>query len=489
MDGSNLKANFAYDDLREWMVEADRLGELRRVSGASWQEDIGLATDVVLRADDGPAVLFDDVPGCPKGFRILINVFAGKRRPMTFGLADGLTKYEMSEAYYEAFLKDEKLLPHVYVEDGPILENIVEGDDVDLLKFPAPLWHEGDGGRYIGTGCFSVTRDPEEGWINCGAYRAMLHDAKTVGVLMVQGKHGHMQRRKHFKKGEAMPLVMVLGSDPMQFLCAGTEMPYGVCELDVVGGMRGRPVEVIRGKVTGLPIPAAAEIALEGYLDPDLRVPEGPFGEWTGHYAGGRNPAPVLKVEAIYHRNDPIILGAPPLGGGSDEISRYRAVMRSAMLKRNIEDAGVPDVRQVWCHEIGGARMLHGIAIRQRYPGHATQAGHIAAQCRASVYAGKYVVVVDEDVDVTNLEELIWAMLTRSDPASSIDIIHNAWTSPADPRIPPDQRKRRDITNSRAVIDACRPFHWRDSFPMVNAPGPERAARARERFGHLLLGG
>ena len=486
MRGSNIEPRIPYDDLRQWMAEADRLGELRTVTGASWQEDIGLCAEAVLHADDGPAVLFDEVPGCAKGFRLLMNIFAGRRRNMTFGFPDELTKQELSNAYYDAYLRDPKIIPHQVVDDGPVFENIVTGEDVDLTVFPSPVWHEQDGGRYIGTGCYSVTEDPDEKWLNLGTYRAMLHDKRSVGVLMVPGKHGHIHREKYFARGERMPLVMVLGGDPMAFFYGGFEAPYGVCELDIIGGIRGRPIKVVRGKITGLPFPADAEIVLEGYLDPDRREIEGPFAEWTGYYAGGASAAPVLEVEALYHRNDPILLGVPLMGKGAEEMSRYRAVIRSAVLKQNILDAGVPDVSAVWCHEIGGARMLHGIAITQRYPGHARQAGHIAAQCRAAAYAGKFVIVVDDDVDVSNLEELIWAMITRSDPATSIDIIHNAWTSPADPRVTPEQRAAGDLTNSRAVIDACRPYHWRDKFPMVNAPSAEMARKAREKFGFLL---
>jgi len=486
MRGSNIEPRIVYDDLRQWMAEADRLGELRTVTGASWQEDIGLCAEAVLHADDGPAVLFDQVPGCAKGFRLLMNIFAGRRRNMTFGFPDELTKQELSTAYYDAYLRDPKIIPHEVVDDGPVFENIVTGTDVDLTVFPSPVWHEQDGGRYIGTGCYSVTEDPDEKWLNLGTYRAMLHDKRSVGVLMVPGKHGHIHREKYFARGERMPLVMVLGGDPMAFFYGGFEAPYGVCELDIIGGIRGRPIKVVRGKITGLPFPADAEIVLEGYLDPNRREIEGPFAEWTGHYAGGASAAPVLEVEAIYHRNDPILLGVPPMGKGAEEMSRYRAVIRSAVLKQNILDAGVPDIRAVWCHEIGGARMLHGIAITQRYPGHARQAGHIAAQCRAAVYAGKFVVVVDDDVDVSNLEELIWAMITRSDPATSIDIIQGAWTSPADPRVTPEQRAAGDLTNSRAVIDACRPYHWRNQFPRVNAPTAEVARKAREKFSFLL---
>ena len=166
----------------------------------------------------------------------------------------------------------------------------------------------------------------------------------------------------------------------------------------------------------------------------------------------------VLDIKAIYHRNDPILLGVPPMGGGPDEMARYRAVLRSATIKQNMTNAGVPGVQQVWCHEIGGARMFHGVSIKQRYPGHAVQAGHIAAQCGASAYASKYIVVVDDDVDVTNLDHLLWAMLTRTDPKESIQFIEGSWDSPADPALPPEKRAKGDMTHSVAIIDACRPW-------------------------------
>src|SRR3954447_9982137 len=291
---SNFHARIAYDDLREWLSYAERLGEVRTVRGANWEEDIGLAAEAVLRAENGPCVIFEEIPGCPAGFRLLLNMFAGKRRNMTLGFPDHLTKWELSDAYREAYLMHPKIVPHEIVEDGPVLENIMTGDDVDVLKFPSPIWHEKDGGRYIGTGTYSITRDPEENWLNAGAYRAQVHDKNSVGVLMATGHHGYLHREKYWSKGEPLPVVMVLGGDPLAFFYGGTEAPYGVFEMDLVGGLRGRPVEMVRGKVTGLPFPAHAEVVLEGYVPPERTHPEGPFGEWTGHYAGGVRNIPVL---------------------------------------------------------------------------------------------------------------------------------------------------------------------------------------------------
>jgi 4-hydroxy-3-polyprenylbenzoate decarboxylase len=242
------------------------------------------------------------------------------------------------------------------------------GEEVDVTIFPAPKWHEKDGGQYIGTGTYSITRDPEENWLNAGAYRAQVHDKKTVGMVMAAGHHGRIHRDKAFKRGEPLPVVTVLGGDPLAFFFGGLEAPYGVFELDLIGGLRGRPVEMVRGKVTGLPFPANAEVVLEGYVPPDRTHPEGPFGEWTGHYAGGVRPIPVLEIKAIYYRNDPILLGVPPMGGGPDEMARYRAVMRSATIKR---------------HQCRRARGARGLVPRGRRRPHAACGGDHAALSRA----------------------------------------------------------------------------------------------------------
>jgi 4-hydroxy-3-polyprenylbenzoate decarboxylase len=476
-------------DLRAWLRDVDALGELKEVRGADWNLELGAISELNVNKDRPPALLFDEIAGYPKGFRVLTCSTSSPARLSSIlrlpiqtthrGLVDALRgkprAWESQAAKYQP----------VAAQRGPVLENIRKGGEVDVLAFPAPFWHELDGGRYIGTGCSVVTRDLDSEWINVGTYRVMIQDRQTVGFYISPGKHGRIHRDKYQARGELMPTAIVLGGDPLTFLMACSETPYGTCEYDLVGGMRGAPVKVVRGKITGLPIPANAEIVLEGFVDPKKRLPEGPFGEWTGYYASDTRPEPVLDIQAIYHRNDPILLGCPPQRP-PDELARYRSVTRSALLRQSVQRAGVPDVHAVWAHEVGTARMLVGISIKQRYPGHAMQAGHVACQCHVGAYAGKYVIVVDEDIDVSNLDEMIWAMLTRSDPATSIDIVHGAWSTPLDPRISPEARAAGNFTNSRAIIDACRPFHWRGKFPVVNMPSPEVMKKAREKFSYLL---
>ncbi|HWP35126.1 MAG TPA: UbiD family decarboxylase [Thermodesulfobacteriota bacterium] len=471
-------------DLRSWLAAVEELGELQVVTGATAEEDIGMATELAGRVPGTKALLFDEIPGYRKGFRVLSNSLNSfKRIALTLGLPLDLSPQELVVAWQQRVKRIQPIEP-VEVKDGPIFENVLRGEDVDCTIFPAPKWHEHDGGRYLGTGSFDITRDPDTGWVNLGTYRVMVHDKTRLGFYISPGKHGRIHRDKWFARGEKMPVAFVAGSDPLLFLAACTEIQFGLTEYAWAGGVRGEPYRIIKGPVTGLPLPADAEIVIEGFADPHEREIEGPFGEWTGYYASMERPEPVLRVEAIYHRNDPIILGSPP-NVPPDEQAFYRAFMRSALLRGELEAAGIPDIAGVWCHAVGGSRLFNVIAIKQRYAGHARQAGHLAASCHAGGYLGRYVVVVDDDIDPMDLEQVIWAMCTRSDPVESIDFIQRAWSGPLDPRIP---KSRKGFFSSRAIIDATKPFEWKDEFPKEQLPSPETRRKAMERWGWLLSG-
>jgi 4-hydroxy-3-polyprenylbenzoate decarboxylase len=370
-----------------------------------------------------------------------------------------------------------------YVNDGPVMENVLEGDKIDMFAFPTPKWHELDGGRYIGTGSFDVTMDPDENWVNLGCYRVMIQDRDRLGFYISPGKQGRIMRDKYWARGNPMPVAMSFGQDPTLFMAASIEVPPGVCEYDYAGGIKGEPVNVIRGPITGLPIPADGEIVVEGFMYPSETKEEGPFGEWTGYYASDHRAEPLLQVKALYHRNNPIILGSPP-GKPPSELTSYRGLMRSALVWEQLEKAGVPDVKGVWCHEAGGARLLVAVAITQRYPGHSRQAGHVAAMCHAGAYLGRYVVVVDEDIEVTDLHDVVWAMCTRAEPEQDFDLIKRAWSGPLDPVIPPGKKG----FNSRFVIDATRPWEWRDQFPAVAEMSEGLRAQITEKWAAEILG-
>jgi 4-hydroxy-3-polyprenylbenzoate decarboxylase len=273
--------------------------------------------------------------------------------------------------------------------------------------------------------------------------------------------------------------------DPLLYTAGGLGLPITTNEYEWVGAVRGESVEVIRGPVTGLPIPAHAEIVVEGFVHPDRFHAEGPFGEFTGYYASAVREEPYLQVEALYHRHDPIILGSPPMRPPPDYYY-VRITLLEALIWDALDAAGVPDVRGV-VHLPAAEYGMLVIAIRQRYAGHAKQAAMVASQSSGAAYLGRYVVVVDDDIDPSNVDDVLWALWTRSDPAESVDLIHNCWSTPLDPRIPPEKRARRDFTNSRLIIDATRPFHWRDEFPAVVGASPALQARLREKWSDGLL--
>ncbi|MFC1902746.1 UbiD family decarboxylase [Chloroflexota bacterium] len=459
----------SYKDLREWIEQAREIGELETIPGADANIEIGTMSQVNAR-NEGPALLFDEIPGYENGFRVLTNVMVNmKTINLTFGLpleTDVRGAIENMGGKMEEWHGRAKEFPHKVVDSGPILENVEEGDRVNLTKFPVPLWHEKDGGKYIGTGTQVVTRDPDTGYINVGTYRSQLHDANKVGFYISPGKDGWLHRQEYFRRGKPCPVVMVFGADPLLYSISTRAIPRDICEYDYAGAIRGESIPVIQGKVTGLPIPANAEIAIEGFSYPGEVIPEGPYGEWTGYYAGGKRDEPFVKVSTLYHRNEPILLGEPNSKGTYNSPVRHLSIFQSALLKKAIETAGVPNVKGVWCPPFdGGCWLLTIVSIKQSYAGHAAQAGHAASSVKPGAYMGKYVIIVDDDINPYDIDDVLWALCTRSEPIE-MDMIKRAWSGPLDPRI------RRPVTNgfhnSRAIIYAVKPYEWKEEFPDIS---------------------
>src|SRR5882724_9656632 len=158
--GSNTAPHLAYHDLRKWLEEAQKLGEVKTVKGLSWQRDIGMVSELAAHTDNAPCFVFEDVPGTLPGSRLLINFFDGKRKNMTLGFPVELSKIELSEGFRTHYMSQLKRIPPKFVETGPVMANVTTGDAIDVTKFPAPIGHPRDGGRYVGTGCYNIMRDP-----------------------------------------------------------------------------------------------------------------------------------------------------------------------------------------------------------------------------------------------------------------------------------------------------------------------------------------
>ena len=475
------EATKARCDLRTWLSEVERLGQLETLSGVHWDLEIGALNELILeQLPAPPALLFDEVPGYPRGRRVLANMLETvERTALTLNLPADLPTIPFINAL-RAKLREAKPISPRRVSSGPVLENSQEGNKVDLLQFPTPRWHEGDGGRYLGTALLVVTRDPDTGMENVGCYRVMLQDKDKLGLHMSPGKHGRIHLDKATKAGKPLPVAMVFGQHPLLYVAASMAIPITVNEYDWASGILGEPIEVLEAPLTKLHIPAFGEIAIEGEIVPGERLPEGPFGEWPGYYtSANKAEQPVVRVKAVYHRSEPIICGAPPYKPTIHGM--YRSLLRSAFIWNAMEQAGVPEIKAVYVPP-PAQRFMIVVAIRQKYPGHAKQAAMIACQCQPGAYLGRYVVVVDEDIDVTNLNDVVWAMCTRADPATSVDIIRRTWSGPLDPIIPQGEKGH----NSRMIVDATRPYEWRNDFPAVSAIGLETRKQVEAKWHHVL---
>lgn len=459
-------------DLRRWLRETEEAGELVTLRNVHWQVEMGAVADLVGGFSDVPALLFDEVPGYPPGHRVLVNSLAAPARiARSARLPSDLDTLGTVKAFKERYGRTERR-PYRVEASGPVLENRLAGDEIDLFRFPAPQWRSGDGGRYLGTGTLCVTRSPTEGSVNVGTARVMIHDSSHVFYRVSAGKDS----RRHFaqakKAGGRLPIAISLGHDPSLIMVAGLNIPYGVCEYDIWGGLVEEDLAVVETPIHRLPVPSHAELVIEGEVVTDQLAEEGPFGEWSGYYSRSARREPLIEVQAVYHRDRPIVLGIatsrPP-----SELTTLWAVFRSALLWQQLEQAGVGEIQGVWCHPAAGTRLFIVVSVKQTHPGHARQVLMAAASLPTGAYMGRYFVAVDEDIDVTDLDSVLWAMGTRSDPERDADLVRSAWGGPLDPAVGAE----KGGLNSRLLIDACRPYG--KPFPRVAGFSSEEKDRAR----------
>jgi len=269
--------------------------------------------------------------------------------------------------------------------------------------------------------------------------------------------------------------------------------PSDKSELDVAGYFHQSPYQVIKVPVTGLPIPATSEIVIEGYIpSPDQRLlPEGPFGEYTGYYAHGRTPEAVIEISAVYHRNNPILFGMPPVR----PISKlHRLAEVDLHTKRKLDKAGIPGIQGV----VTLSLTFRVVSIHQMYDEHIDDVIRVLEPGGASRGGNRMWLLVDDDVDIFNTQEVLWAMSTRTIPHSGIRVVQGTATDQLDPRVPPGERSdprlahndkdhgRKAFRADNLIINACRPYEWKDEFPTVNVNSRDLRERTEEKWKHLF---
>jgi 4-hydroxy-3-polyprenylbenzoate decarboxylase len=447
----------AFTDLRAYLAQVQEIGELQVVRGADTKSEIGAITEITAWSPEHPMILFEDIPGVRPGFRVAVHGYDSYHRMrLLYGFPDGMGRKELVR-WWKDRLAAYQPVPPVEVTSGPVLENVQEGGDVDLGVFPAPVWHQGDAGPYLATGGTSVLRDPDTGELNVGCYRGMLYDRNTIGHHLAAGHHGQVIRDKYFARGQNCPILVTLGHEVSMTLAGAENLGYGQSELEYGGFLRGAPYEVITGPRTGLPMLAAAEVVLEGEIlrpEAEPKRIEGPWGEGLGYYAAGF-PQPPVRIHAVYYRNDPIIMGEPTLrfrnSGAAGSFSR--AARRWHMLERSGLE-GIAGVGQV------GPFLV--IAVKQYYSGQAMRIADFAMTGLAD-RPPRYLVLVDDDIDPTNRALVEWAINTRVDPAAQVHIQRDRWCNAVNPAgLTPDKRAIEDYSLGTMIIDACKPYRWRE---------------------------
>src|ERR1043166_5832811 len=230
-----------YKDLREFIELVEKLGALRRIDGADPSFEIGGITEVAAGRSDGPALLFDAIKGFPRGFRIFTNATTSPQRAaLALGIDPTLRPLDTLKAWMDK-RKSLKPFAPIAVQEAAFLQHSIRGKDVDLAKFPAPIWHRHDGGAFIGSGSIVIMRDPDGGWINASIYRVQVHGKNRVTVQFDhQGRHGAIIARKYWDKGKSCPVAVVNGQDPALFIAGFEYLPEGASEYDFAGAIRGR---------------------------------------------------------------------------------------------------------------------------------------------------------------------------------------------------------------------------------------------------------
>ncbi len=464
-------------DLRDYISICEKENELKRIKA---EVDWDLEMSHIAKINEergGPALLFENV----KGYKTPVFSSActtASKLALILGTPKNSTLYQLMEEWVK---RTKNKIPPKEVGSGPCKENIIGEKDVNIFKFPVPKLFPRDGGRYFGTTAYTITKDPETGWVNIGVYRLQALDEKHLGTQFIKGKHADIMLQKYKAMGKKMPVVVCVGGDPIYFVVGSARFPAFESEFDYAGALRGEPMEVTRAETCDLPVPKDAEIVIEGEVDPDETRPEGPFGEYTGYYSGvGTAQRNFIKIKCITHRNDPIFWFTT-VGRAVTDTHMTMAIAYGATLWQELLAMGIPGIKGVYCPPEGAGRFIAIISLKQMYPGHVNQVGTAAISTEMGHYGLKTVIIVDDDIDPWDIPRVLWALAFRFQP-SRAQIISRGRSTPLDPSLPIDQR---DIT-SRIIIDATIPFEWKEK-PVMIELDPEVVKRVKERWAELGL--
>jgi UbiD family decarboxylase len=460
----------AFKDFREWISFLEREGELLRLDREIAPEpDVGAIGRAICDME-GPGALLENVRGFK--MRLAIGLHASWRRAnAALGLPREATRREQTQFIMNAY--DRHPLKPVMRDSGACQENIVTGDAVNLFHIPIPRINKDDASFYI-TKPMCITKDPETGWVNVGMYRMMVQERNRIAIHLTPQQHIGHHYAKYIERGQPMPMAVALGTEPVLPMVAGAKIPAGWNEYDFAGALRGEPLDLVRGSTVDLPVPAHAEIVLEGVVRIDELKLEAPFGEFHGAY-GGYQYSPIFEVNAITFRTDPIY-DHLYLGRSYSEADYMTTCTKLAGLWRDIK----PKFPQIT--EISLLNPYWYVCVAQGRWRHTGEPRLAMFALWAHGIANKFVICVDEDVDPWSAQDVLWAVGARSQGDKDFVIVPDTV-----PALDPSQSLHH--TTCKVGIDATKsrpPYHRSEPVGWI-AP-PEKTEEWKKIIGDLWSG-
>jgi 2,5-furandicarboxylate decarboxylase 1 len=401
-------------------------------------------TGLVARLEqDGrfPAVLFKNVTGSK--IPLLINLMAKYER---VALAMGSTSVRTA-IHDQAVRETSPIEPHE-TSEAPVKDVILKGRDALLSVLPITTHNELDGGPYVCSGS-TITRDPDTGAQNVGIYRAQVHGPQELGYFVNPAHHGNYIRVRYEEMNEPMPVAIVIGHHPALLLGGGSAPPGIGGELGLAGALMGESIGLVKAETQDLMVPAEAEIIIEGYIPPGERREEGPFGEYPWYYTGV-GERPVIRVTGITMRRDAIY---QDLFAAHPEHNVLGMIPKAGSILRRVREA-VPHVKDVFLPLSGTSRLHCYISMKKRADGEPKQAAFAAMAAETNL---KFIVLVDDDIDVFNETEVLWAVATRFEADRDLTVIPFALGAHLDPSAYDITRNAHGAMNTKMILDATKP--------------------------------
>ena len=435
-----------YKDLRDFLVRLESEGQLLRVEKEVLPEpDIGAAAYAAGQIPSGPAVLFEKIRGYDRK-KVVMNVHGSWRNYAL--MLDLPIETPLQQLFHELVKRSERfpISPKV-VDRAPLKETILTKDINIFEILPAFRVNDYDGGPYLSKAVV-VSKDPENPKNqNLGIYRLQVKDKDRLGIQTSPQHDIAVNLRKAEELNQPLPVAIAVGNDPAVTLAAGMPLQFHEDEYEMAGALRGEPTEIIRAETVDLMVPAGAEVLLEGEIVPRKRAIEGPFGEYPGFYSATMKQGEI-KIKAITLRKDPIIFENLYIGKPWSEHDYLIGPITSATLYRQLKAMApeVVSVNAMYCHGYGTI-----VSTKSRVAGYAKIiAAKLLATPHGLVYP-KLIVIVDEDIDPFNLNEVMWALVTRFRPERDLILIPNAPGSTLDPTGHPPG------LTTRMILDATKP--------------------------------